>query len=70
MYFGASLAPRIEQAASQIQDSMDLFNSLFTVAVFLAAFFRVAVFFLALGAITNPLLVPEFLDLRIHFIPR
>jgi len=24
LYFGASLAPRIEQAASQIQDSSDL----------------------------------------------
>jgi hypothetical protein len=26
LYFGASFAPRIEQAASQIQDSSDLFD--------------------------------------------
>jgi hypothetical protein len=32
LYFGASLAPRIEQAASQIQDSMDLVFSGFEAA--------------------------------------
>lgn len=52
-----------------IQDSMDLSCSLFTAAVFLTAFFRVTVFFLARAATPVPLLFPEFPDLRVHFLP-